>query len=285
MIKRFLPEDLAFALRSNALGLMFFVTTAFAFAAASWIVLTAFSDKIDRMAASSWVNSQNDVADPYVPGERYDLSEKGVQIPPARDDRLQDESDAERIESTEHHARDCYQQAHTAEASDLCAQWANAAAVRYGNLIALESFRLNTWIGFITAFGILLAAVGVVFAGMASYQASRGIRMMAFGFMPALSFSVQHLKPGWAKVTVKNIGTGPARAIHVQADGERVRLDRDRLGAGAHTTFKQSVGRDELVLDGYCVDLAKTKQPARSRFIWDGSNWRVADEQPDQNEQ
>jgi len=215
---------------------------------------------------------------PYEAGHRYDLSQKGVHIPPSREDRPKHGQDQDREKFTEYYSRDCYQKAYTAEESDLCAQWANAAAVRYANLIAIETHRLNTLIGFLTAFGVFLAAIGVVFAGMASYQASRGLKMMAFGFAPVLSFSALPKGKDRVTVTVRNAGTGPASDIRITVDGQRVDIVQDRLGSGAHTTFDHKVEGQTLLIEGRCIDLTKSEVVVRYPLVLRNGIW-VLDEQ------
>lgn len=277
-MRRFLPDDFRYALRTNLIGLIVFACASVAFFFVSWQLMSAYNEKISSLAASSWVSSEHDIRQPYEAGNRYDLSKKGVNIPPSREDRAKNSDDKDREKSSEYYSRDCYREAYTAEQSDLCAQWANAAAVRHGNFIAVESLQLNTLIGFITAFGAFLAAVGVVFAGMASYQASRGLKMMAYGFAPVLSFSALAKGKDRVTVTVRNAGTGPASDIRVTVDGRRVDIAQDRLGPGSHTTFDLRVEGQTLLIEGRCIDLTKSDVQARYPLVLRNGVW-VLDEQ------
>ncbi|HEX8402798.1 MAG TPA: hypothetical protein VF628_13980 [Allosphingosinicella sp.] len=282
MLKRIFRDDILSWLRSNAVGVASLVAGSIAFIAASVIVLRSFEANFVQLASSSWVSPPHDeVKQPYVAGQRYDLSKHGVNIPPSRDDRAKEADSQNAAQGAEYYRRGCYEKANTLEDSDLCAQWSNAAAVRFGNRIALESFRLNSWIGFLTAFGVFLASIGVVFAGMASLQASRGLLMMAYGFMPALSFSVQKAKAGRIKVTVRNVGTGPASDIRVSVGGERAAMQQDRLGAGAHTTLESWVGAEVIEISAACLDLSKKQRTFHQRFIWAGGEWVLSEEQPE----
>lgn len=280
MLRRHLSAEFRRIIRKNLPGLAVLLIASAAFFVGAYVSLGNFHRNINTMFESSWVAPPNEGSDAYVTGQRYDLSQQGVQIPPARDDRLEESESAQRIKSAEYYAQDCYEQPYTAEQSDLCAQWSNAAAVRYGNLIALESHRLSTLIGFLTAFGVFLAGIGVIFAGTASYQAGRGIKMMAFGFMPALSFSVTRKRSGWVTVTVRNSGTGPASDIRVKVDGEPVKIENGRLGVGSHTTFERKVADNAIEIEGFCLDLSETSQSTRIRFVRHGDSWVVEEQQP-----
>lgn len=282
MLKRFVPEDLGSSLRSNAFGIAVFVAGCVSFVLASLFVLRALESKFAVMSSSSWASPAHDEPKtPYVSGQRYDLSEHGVAIPPSRDERaaVSDGQNAE--QGAAYYRRDCYEKPNKLEESDLCAQWANAAAVRFGNRIALESFWLNSWIGFLTALGVFLASIGVVFAGMASLQASRGLAMMSYGFMPSLSFSVQKIKKGWIRMTVRNAGTGPASDVRITVDGKRVPMRQDRFGAGAHATVECEVETDVIKITGVCLDLSKKRCMFGQSFVLSDSEWVLNEEQPE----
>lgn len=285
MLKRFLPDDLGSSIRSNAIGIMIFVGACGAFMAASFLVMNALEDEYSKMSSSSWVSSVGNLGERHNdnPAHRYDVSEKGVYIPPARDDRLREANGKNRASSSEYYRRDCYEKPNTLEESDLCAQWSGAAAVRYGNRIALESFKLNSWIGFISAFGALLAAIGVLLASFASISASRSVSMMAYGFMPTLAFSVRPWKAGWIRVTVRNVGTGPASDIRVTINGASAKLRLDRLGAGTDTVVEHQISRnvDVVEVQAQCLDLARKGRSSEQRFVRIDSEWLLADTQPE----
>jgi hypothetical protein len=280
MLKRFMPGNLLVWARWNILGAATLILGSLAFVAASFVVLRAYDSNFERLSSSSWVSPPRDEEkQPYKSGQRYDLSNQGIDIPPSREDRTAEADSQKAAQGAEHHRRTCYEQAQTQAESDLCAQWSNAAAVRFGNRIALESFRLNSWIGFLSALGVFLAAIGVVFAGMASLQASRGITMMAYGFMPVLSISVTKSKSGWVKITVRNAGTGPATEIRVSVDGQRVTMKQDRLGTGAHATVDHRATGDDLKISAECLDLAQKRCAFSKRFVRNGSEWVLNEEQ------
>lgn len=282
MMKRYFVNGPLSWMRSNVMGAAVLVLGTAAFLAASVIVLRSFDAQFAVLSSSSWASPTHDVEKhPYVPGQRYDLSKHGVHIPPSREEWLGRAKDQKADQGARSYSRDCYEQAQTLEESDLCAQWANAAAVRFGNRIALESFRLNSWIGFLTALGVFLASIGVVFAGMASLQASRGISMMAYGFMPALSLSVQKVKAGRIRVTVRNAGTGPAGDIRVSVGGKRTAMRQDRLGVGAHATLECQVDSDEIEISAVCRDLSKKRRTSSQRFVRTGEDWVLSEHQPE----
>lgn len=282
MPKRFFRDVVVSWMRSNVLGTAALVLGSIAFIAASAIVLRSFEDNFAIMASSSWVSPPHDEKkQPYMAGKRYDLSKDGINIPPSRDERMKESDDKKAAQGAEYYRRGCYEKANTLEESDLCAQWSNAAAVRFGNRIALESFRLNSWIGFLTAFGIFLAAIGVVFAGMASLQASRGLSMMAYGFMPALSFSVQKGKSGWVSVTLRNAGTGPAADIRLIVGGKPAAMRQDRLGAGSHVTLECRVDTQALEISAVCLDLSKKRRTFTQWFVPNGADWVLSEDQPE----
>lgn len=282
MLKRLFSADFVAWMRSNGVGTVALVLGSIAFIAASAIVLRSFEDNFATLTSSSWVSPPHDEEKkPYVAGKRYDLSQDGINIPPSRDDRATETGDKKATQGAKYYQRGCYEQANTLEESDLCAQWSNAAAVRFGNRIALESFRLNSWIGFLTAFGIFLAAIGVVFAGMASLQASRGLSMMTYGFMPALSFSVQKAKSGWVRVTVRNAGTGPAADIRLIVDGKPTAMRQDRLGAGSHVTLECPADTHVLEISAMCLDLSEKQRTFAQRFVPNGLDWVLSEEQPE----
>jgi hypothetical protein len=281
MLKRFLPDDIRSSLRSNAIGVVIFVITAIMFVVGSFIVLRALQEQYSTMSSSSWVSHTEDMPDQQREADaRYDLSQKGVQIPPSRDERLSKGNSHDAPDESEYYRRDCYEKAKTLEESDLCAQWSNAAAVRYGNRIALEAFWLNSWIGFLTAFGVFLAAVGVIFSGAASIHASRGVAMMAYGFRPALALSVQRSRAGWIRLMIRNVGTGPAINIRVNINGAPARLQQDRLGAGSHTVVDHQVDGADLKVDASCLDHSRDSCTFDQRFVEAGPEWVVVEGQP-----
>ncbi|WP_207790064.1 hypothetical protein [Pacificimonas flava] len=284
MLKRFLPSDLIPTLRENAIGLAVFVLCAALFLVLAGMGLRLAENNFSWMVRSPWVLSVENVDQAYKPGDRYDLSKDGVVIPPAREDRLLQSEGENSLERANQHGRDCYEVGYTIEESDLCAQWSNAAAVRFGNMIAAETYRLNALVGFLTAFGVFLGSVGVVFAGTASLSAGRAVRMMAYGFMPGLSFSASVKNAGWTTITVRNVGTGPASNIRVKVDGRRARLVQNRLGPGAHTTFLHKVSGDTIEIEGSCLDLAKERQPASANLVRRGGDWILDEEQPSQSD-
>lgn len=285
MPKRFLPNDLIPLLRENAFGVGFYVFCATIFLITAGQGLRFAESNFRWMVNSPWVLSVEDIEKGYKPGDRYDLSKKGVKIPPTRDDRASEENAQEKPTQSKQYSRDCYEVGYTVEESDLCAQWSNAAAVRFGNMISAETYRLNALVGFLTALGVFIGAMGVVFAGTASLSASRAVRMMSFGFMPALSFSATVKKSDWAVVTVRNVGIGPASNIRVRADGKQAKLAQNRLGPGAHTTFLHKISGDTIEIEGSCIDLTKERQPANVKLVRQGAEWIQAEDQPSQDNQ
>lgn len=252
-------------------------------AASAYLLHTAWLN-YDEMRVSQWVLNSDQPGDGDKAAETYDLTRHGVDIPPSREDRST-QAEAENPEDqAQTRRRDCYDEPEYLEASDLCAQWSNASAMRFGNSIAAESYRLNYIIGFIGALGVLLAAIGVILAAIASNAASRGVAMMAYGFMPILNLSVRHHKPGFVRLTIKNVGTGPALSAAVQSDGKRVVIDHERFAVNSSETVDLKVAGQKVAIRATWRDVAEQTHFVERLFVKDGQNWSLAEDQPSQSD-
>lgn len=266
------------------------VSTSVAFAGfAAFIVVSAYLLHIawlnyDEMRVSQWVLNSDQPGEGDKAAETYDLTRYGVDIPPSREERAAQAKAENPEDKAETGGRDCYDEPEYLEASDLCAQWSNAAAMRFGNSIAAESYRLSYIVGFISALGVLLAAIGVILAAIASTAASRGVAMMAYGFMPILDISVRHHQAGFVRLTIKNVGTGPALAAVVEGNGEKVDLAHERFAVDTSETVDLKVDGDSLVVRASWRDLANEPQVIERLFIKVRQQWRLAEDQPSQSD-
>lgn len=269
--------------QQNALAAAIAVSgvVAFIFAAAFWLIDS--QSRFSAMAESQWALGLDDTKQSSKSSAPYDLAQYGVKIPPSRDEREVVTSAKNGTEGAKGYSRDCYENGNAMEESDLCAQWANAAAMRFGNGVAAENYRLNYIVGFITALGVVLASIGVILAAIASAAASRAVDMMAYGFMPVLSTSISHLKPKWISLTIKNVGTGPATDVMVEVQGEPVQFGHDRIGSNSHGTIERRIDGNEVVVRVTYLDISKNIKSSVRRFIKNpsGAEWRLADDQPD----
>lgn len=255
------------------------------FLASAAYLLSIARENYVGMNASQWVMGGSDKAGEEDKAKApYDLAQQGVYIPPAREEGalIAKEKDAQK--GAESGRRNCYEEPEYIEASDLCAQWANAAAMRFGNGIAAESYRLNYIVGFISALGVLLAAIGVILAAIASSAASRGVAMMAYGFMPILNISVRHHKPGFVRLTIKNVGTGPALSAVVESDGEKVGLAHERFAVDTSETVDLKVAGESMIIRATWRDIAEEPQVIERLFVKEGEHWRLAEDQPSQSD-
>lgn len=271
--------------RQNAIATSVAIIGVFAFICASAFLLFDASESYDEMRVSQWVINSYEPGEADKAAEPYDLTGQGVYIPPAREDREAVAQAQDAKKSPEGGGRNCHEQPEYLEASDLCAQWSSAAAMRFGNGIAAESFRINYIVGFISALGVLLAAIGVILAAVASSAASKGVAMMAYGFMPALGISIRRTNGDHVRITIKNAGIGPALGIEVFVDGERVASVAERLAAGAHDTLERTITSGECVIAVLCTNLAGETQSIERRFVRVGGDWQAASDQQAQDQQ
>ncbi len=266
--------------RQNAVSTSVAFLGVLAFISGSAYLLHPASLNYDEMRVSQWVLNSDQPGQGDKAPETYDLTRHGVDIPPSREERAAQAKAENTEDQAETGRRDCYDEPEHLEASDLCAQWSNASAMRFGNHIAAENYRLNYIIGFISALGVVLAAIGVILAAIASNAASRGVAMMAYGFKPILNIAVRHHQSGFVRLTIKNVGTGPALAAVIEGDGKKVNLAHERFAVDTSETVDLKVAGDSLVVRAAWRDLANEPQVIERQFVKDGQQWRVADDQP-----
>lgn len=269
------------ALRRDVVGIAVAVVGVGAFAIVSAYLLSVARDNYVGMNASQWVLSGSDKPGQGAKAqEPYDLADQGVYIPPAREERSLVTQQKDGEYGSVAGSRDCYEKPEYIEASDLCAQWASAAAMRVGNGIAAESYRLNYIVGFISALGVLLAGIGVILAAIASKAAIRGVEMMAYGFMPVLNVSVRHHRDGYVRLTIKNVGTGPALGVAVESNGQKVDLAHERFAVDTAETVELRVDGANLLVRGTWRDLADEANVTLRSFVKVGQKWVLAEDQP-----
>lgn len=273
------PPSPRIAFRQNIVGISVAAGGILLFLLAAAYLLSIARENYVGMNSSQWVMGGSDKAGQGDKAQApYDLAEQGIHIPPAREERALVSQEKDSQERAEGSRRNCYEEPEYLEASDLCAQWANAAAVRSGNGIAAESYRLNYIVGFISALGVLLAAIGVILAAIASSAASRGVAMMAYGFMPILNISVKHHQRGFVRLTIKNVGTGPALDAIVEGNGDRIDLAHERFAVDTSETVDLKVDGDSLLVRAAWRDLADESQEIKRPFVKVGQHWRLAEQ-------
>lgn len=100
---------------------------------------------------------------------------------------------------------------------------------------------------------------------------------MAYGFMTILNISVRYHKAGCVRVTIKNVGTGPALAAVVESDGKKVDLAHERFAVDTSDTVDLKVAGESLVVRATWRDLADEPQIIERLFVKNGQQWRLID--------
>ena len=166
---------------------------------------------------------------------RYDASQEGVQLPPAKDEPTVTEDGPPEEKRSDGEAQGdgqtCQDRPVDVEHSDLCAQWSSVAASRFGNRIAAENYKISSFAAIVSALGLVLTAIAVIVAVRATRDASRAVSLMKEGMSPFLTVRPTG-RPGKGKLKLVNAGTGVATDIAVTIGTEPLRLRRRVLQAG-----------------------------------------------------
>lgn len=109
------------------------------------------------------------------------------------------------------------------EDADLCAQWEAVEAVTRGNVVALANLRSSIVAVLSTNIGVLLTAVGLVIATLASRDAARAVRAMESLERGYIDVSVTPMPRSAVKLTLTNIGRTPIWLLGV-ADARRGKI-------------------------------------------------------------
>ncbi|MBA4163051.1 MAG: hypothetical protein C0510_00230 [Erythrobacter sp.] len=236
---------------------------------ALWLV-TGHTDAMYRQIGTS-----PDVAPTSQLGEGHEveaangrqIADPGVTAPASREDRAGKANSKNEVDCSSHNGDDCDEgQRLVEQRSDRTAD-RTIDLSRTANRIALETFRQNGWIGFMSAFGVLIAAVGVAVTAISLQTTRTG------ALKPTMAIHISQIRRGHIRVTVRNIGLGPASDILLVVDDTPARLETDRIGIGGEIAVELRTNAITLSVLCNCTDLDGNLVPLEKKFVRDGAKW------------
>lgn len=206
---------------------------------------------------------------------RYDTSQEGVVLPPAREDRLSAKQRVAKVDRTKDKRVTCRDEPPDAGYSELCAMWASVAATSYGNRISAETYRTSALSAILGFIALVFTGIGVGIAALAARDASKAVRLVQQGMVPLLTVRPIGSK-GHTVLRVVNAGTGVAKDISLSVGGSDLPMRRRVLQAGEDLQI--SVGRDvrgdasfEMIIRH--SDLADKRIERREIFAYSDKAW------------
>lgn len=236
-----LSEDLEWMRRHPFRVLVIALAVAALVAFVVWAASTAYAT-YDRLEQSPWSQQSGksdynlDEPDPQRghPEAQYDVSQKGVVLPPSRDERLAGEGRSPEdaaADGDQEYPKTCQDRPRDIETSDLCAQWYSVAAARHGNRIASENFKIASLAALLSGLGLMMTGLAVVIAALAARDAGRAVRLMREGMQPLLTVRPSSNAPA-PGIKILNAGTGVARDIEITINGQATAMRCRVLQAG-----------------------------------------------------